>query len=181
MKAGRRGRSGEPPRRRRAGKRLPYRICHYDHKRTWTSRKLANDALEAMLRAPDAPERAYVYWCVKAGGWHVSTRAQGEFDRRQVISNRRGGMTDHAIEATVKAIAEHGIPEWTKTLEPIEVKMECPCGKPIEVKLGGVVRELAPGPHDPAAELITLTLELEHFADHHGHAVSMYVVKREPE
>src|SRR5689334_19385763 len=122
-------------------------------------------------------EHAHVYWCVQAGAWHITTTPPGEYDRRQVLSNKRGGMTDHSIAATVAAIDRFGAPEWSKPLEPQEVKIQCPCGEPIQVRLGGVVRELKPGPLDPAAELVTLTVEIEHHGDHKRHGMAAYVVK----
>lgn len=175
MKAGRRGRAGDPVKRRRAAKKkLPYSRCRYDHKRTWTSRRLADEAAASIVRRGDGPEQAYVYWCPVAGGWHVSTQPQGEFDRKQVLSNGRGGMTDHSIKATVEAIDTYG--GWAQKLEEKTVELACPCGRPIELRLGGASRELKAGPHDPAAELLTVTVEIVHHGEHRLHGLSAYVV-----
>lgn len=86
-------------------------------------------------------------------------------------------MTDKSIEATVAAIDRYGATDWVKPLQPAEVRMECPCGQPITVRLRGTVRELSPGPNDPAAELISLTTDVEHHGECRGNGALIYVIK----
>jgi hypothetical protein len=78
-------RQGQPLRGRKA-RSLPYTECPYHHKRTWRSRAKADDVAEQMARQErDDDEPVRVHWCPLAGGWHVTSTTQAEFDRKQTL------------------------------------------------------------------------------------------------
>lgn len=148
--------------------KLPYRYCPYDRKRTWDRRKLAQEAIDHM----DPEEPGYLYWCPEAGGWHITTKPPGDYDRKQVLSNGRGTMTDPELARAVKAMDS----AWTEPIPEVEVELACPCGSPIRVRLGGGRRSMAESRLDPAAELLSLTVYTEHHSHSRRDGVGMYVV-----
>jgi len=61
-------------------------MCPYHHKRTWKSRAKADDVAAQMSRLErddDSPVR--VHWCRLAGGWHVTSSTQAEYDSKQTL------------------------------------------------------------------------------------------------
>lgn len=128
----------------------------------------------------DPEEHARLYWCPAAGGWHITTHPPGDYDRKQVLSNgRNAGMTDPAVARLTRALDEH-TSDWAKPIEPVTLDLPCPvCGQPITVKLGGGVREMKPGKLDPAAELVTLSVESAHHGHNRRDGIGMYVLTPE--
>ncbi len=126
------------------------------------------------LRSPDPPPQAHVHWCPSAGGYHVTTGDPGDYDRKQVLSNGRYGMTDseliHRIAAAMPNTAE---------VPPVEVELVCPCGEPIKVKLGGSVRSLPATKLDPSAELVSLVVTTEHHGHRRQDGFGAYVLRPE--
>lgn len=69
-----------------------YTVCPYHDKRSYKRRPDAQRAADA---ANDPADPMYsegtnrVFWCPRAGGWHVTSISQAEMDRRQ--ASKSGG------------------------------------------------------------------------------------------
>lgn len=159
-------------------KKLPFQgKCWYDGKRVWRSRARAEEAVAA-LRRNDETEDIRLYWCSRAGAWHVTSTPRGEFDRRQVLSNGRNGMTDRELRDLTTILDEHA-PRMAESLPAQEMVLKCPCGEPITIRATVVVRRMQAGERDPAAELLSLQIMTEHCGHARADGVGMYVVKEE--
>lgn len=71
------------PRKRKGAVGLPYSMCNYHHKRTWKSRARVDEVAGQMAKLDDGPEVVRVHWCPQAGGWHITSSSQADYDRRQ--------------------------------------------------------------------------------------------------